>query len=156
MRAACVGVRVARAVFPLHRLSGPFLTTGERDELWGLFQVPVYAMLLDARGRVIGYECEVQEGFHLAGGYGRGFRMGTVATSLCECGRPGPRFLPKIELEPVADEVLYEHIAPAAPGRIPKFGCGRELESIYGTSITGACQNAAFCAAGSSTVTWHR
>ncbi|HUB32775.1 MAG TPA: hypothetical protein VMA31_07095, partial [Bryobacteraceae bacterium] len=51
MRAACVGVRVARAVFPLHRLSGPFLTTGERDELWGLFQVPVYAMLLDARGR---------------------------------------------------------------------------------------------------------
>lgn len=93
LQAAAAGVRVERAVFPLHRPARPFLLPEERDALWSLFQVPIYAMLLDSDGRVIGYECEAQEGFHLAPGYRGGFLFGTVETSLCECGRAGPRLL---------------------------------------------------------------
>ncbi len=93
LRAAADGVRVERAVFPLHRPTRPFLLPEERDALWSLFQVPVYAMLLDSDGRVIGYECEAQEGFHLAPGYRGGFLFGAVDTTPCECGRGGPRLL---------------------------------------------------------------
>ncbi len=67
----------------------------EREALWVLYQVPVYAMLQDPDGRVIGYECEAQEGFHLAPGYGGGFLFGTVDATPCECGRDGPRLLPQ-------------------------------------------------------------
>jgi hypothetical protein len=110
LRAADNGARVARAVFPLHRLSRPFLFAEERDALWTLFQVPVYAMLLDARGRVIGYECEVQHGFHLAPGHHRDVPSGTISTTLCECGRPGPRLLPEAEAQEDAEE-LYQGMA---------------------------------------------
>ncbi len=95
LRASAAGVLVERAVFPLHQPTRPFLTPEERDALWALFQVPVYAMLLDGRGRVIGYECEAQEGLHLAPGYGDGFLFGTVDSTPCECGRAGPRLLPQ-------------------------------------------------------------
>ena len=95
--AAGSGVRVARAIFPLHRPPDPFLSEGQREALWALFQVPVYAMLLDGQGRVVAYECEVQEGLHLAGDYTGGLLFGTVEFTPCECGRPGPRLLPRAE-----------------------------------------------------------
>jgi hypothetical protein len=95
LRGPAAGVVAERAVFPLRRPVQPFLTADEREALWALYQVPVYAILLDVGGRVIGYECEAQEGFHLAPGYAGGFLFGNVDATPCECGRAGLRLLPQ-------------------------------------------------------------
>jgi len=76
--AAARGVEARRAVFVLTRESEP-LSAGERDELWRLFQVPVYA-LLECGGRIAAWECEAQNGLHVSDGGG---------VSACACGRPG-------------------------------------------------------------------
>src|SRR5262249_48884693 len=92
--AASIGVHVDRAVFPFCRPSSPFLTAPERDALWTMFQVPVYAVLIDPRVGLIGYECEAQRGMHIRDDYAAGLLFGQVVSSLCECGRPGPRIVP--------------------------------------------------------------
>jgi hypothetical protein len=81
-RAAADGVSAQNALFVITRLNGSSLTEAQRDHLWTLFLVPVYAMLVDEDDRVIGFECEAQHGFHVPG---------RVApdSPLCECGRPG-------------------------------------------------------------------
>lgn len=92
--AADAGARVARAVFPLVGPATPFLDVRQRDELWDKFQVPVYALLVDGRDEVVGYECEAQEGLHLREDYAARLLFGRIESTLCECGRPGPRLLP--------------------------------------------------------------
>ena len=89
-----LGLRVSRAVFPLRRPANPFLTETQRDALWNMFQVPIYALLVDVRGNVVGYECETQDGMHLRADYAAGLLFGNVEWKLCECGRPGPRLMP--------------------------------------------------------------
>jgi hypothetical protein len=96
-RAAAAGVQVDRAVFPLHSPARPFLSGDERDALWDMFEVPVLAMLVDHRGTVVGYECELQEGFHLKQDLTGGLLFGRLESSLCECGRPGLRLMPPDE-----------------------------------------------------------
>jgi hypothetical protein len=80
-RAAARGAEARRAVYALTTEDAP-LSDGERDELWRLFQVPVYALLMERGGRVAGWECEAQNGLHIAQGEGE---------SACACGRPGAR-----------------------------------------------------------------
>ena len=92
--ASKMGLRVSRAVFPLRRAANPFLSESQRDALWKMFQVPIYALLLDARGHVVGWECETQDGIHLREDYSAGLLFGNVESTLCECGRPGPRLMP--------------------------------------------------------------
>jgi hypothetical protein len=89
-----MGTRVSRAVFPVRRLGNPFLSESQRDALWEMFQVPIYALLLNARGDVVGWECETQQGLHLRDDYSGGLLSGNVESTLCECGRPGPRLMP--------------------------------------------------------------
>jgi hypothetical protein len=91
--AARVGVEASRAVFPLHRPARPFLTVEEREALWSMFGVPVIAILLDGRGTPVGWECEVQDGFHLVPDYRAGLLFGSFESATCDCGRPGPRLL---------------------------------------------------------------
>jgi hypothetical protein len=81
--AAARGVAAQYAVFVLTSEREP-LSDGQRDELWRLFQAPVYA-LLERRGRVEGWECEAQSGLHLAQG-------GEEIT--CSCGRPRAKLTP--------------------------------------------------------------
>ena len=88
-----MGARVSRAVFPLRRPGNPFITEKQRDALWDMFQVPIYALLVDARGQVVGYECETQDGIHLRDDYAAGVLSGNVSSELCECGRPGLRLM---------------------------------------------------------------
>ena len=57
----------------------------ERDRLWQIFEVPVYGLLLDQKGKVLAYECEAQNGLHVAA------TAGEVQYSPCDCGRPGSR-----------------------------------------------------------------
>ncbi len=85
VRAAARGVTAQRAVFVLIGWDAPPLMQEERDLLWELFQTPVYALLLGTDGRVAGFECEAQNGFHGAGRY-------DSSTPACECGRPRPAF----------------------------------------------------------------
>jgi hypothetical protein len=104
IHASDAGVQVARAVFPLHTPARPFPTGEERDALWSMFEVPVLALLLDDRGAVIGYECELQEGYHLKDDAAAGLPEGRIESSLCECGRTGPRLMPaKEDLMPMLD-----------------------------------------------------
>lgn len=91
VRAAAAGVRVRRAILSLHQPEGPLLTEWQRDELWKLFQVPVFALLLDASGRVIAFECEAQNGLHL--GSKATAAAGLFDLTPCACGRPGPRLI---------------------------------------------------------------
>jgi len=94
-RAAAAGVEARRAVFVLSRQED-FPGDGERDELWRLFQVPVFALLLDRTGAIVAWECEAQNGLHVeARG---GVRLGTWEESPCPCGRPGARLMPASSL----------------------------------------------------------
>jgi hypothetical protein len=92
-RAAARGVVARRAVYVLTSERDP-LSDGERDELWRLFQVPVYALLMKRGGRVAGWECEAQNGLHIAEG---GDKTG------CACGRPGGRLTDAGRLAHAAD-----------------------------------------------------
>jgi len=109
VRAASSGVTAGRAVFVMHNPDTPFLTDSDRDVLWEAFQVPVFACLLDGEGRLVGYECEAQDGLHIGTvcpedshkmmisledsvlGYRIPLDRTTLEKSPCECGRPGYR-----------------------------------------------------------------
>ena len=106
--AAEAGVRATRAVYVFRNVEHPFLTEHERDLVWQAFQVPVFGVLLGARGRALAFECEAQDGLHmtvncLAGaGWATFFEEGerptctvtaSVHSDLCECGRPGHRLV---------------------------------------------------------------
>lgn len=127
-RAASSGVTAERAVFVMHNPDTPFLTEADRDALWDAYQVPVYACLLDGDGRLVGYECEAQDGLHIGTvcpadpaaqrisgedsvlGYRIPLDQTVLESSPCECGRPGQRlrFMParppgrRLELVPSA------------------------------------------------------
>jgi len=104
IHASDAGVQVARAVFPTHNQANPFLTSGEREALWSIFEVPVMALLVDDRGAVIGYECELQEGYHFRDDAAGGLPEGRIESSPCECGRPGVRLMPpEEELLPILE-----------------------------------------------------
>ena len=109
-RAATAGVRPSRAVFVMHGPASLFLSDLERDALWEMFQVPVFALLLDGEGRLVGFECETHEGLHTAAscpdtsdqqlifssedsvlGYRIPWDRFTLESAPCECGRPGQR-----------------------------------------------------------------
>jgi hypothetical protein len=94
LRASDTGARVGRAIFPLRLSHSPFLSESQRDALWNCFEVPIYALLMDAEGDVVGYECEAQDGMHIREEYAAGLLPGEVESKLCECGRPGPRLMP--------------------------------------------------------------
>ncbi len=108
-RAATAGIRPSHAVFALHYPESPLITPGDRDALWEVFQVPLFALLLDGEGRLVGYECEAHDGLHIAAscpdnsdrhlissedsilGYRIPLERFVVENTPCECGRPGQR-----------------------------------------------------------------
>jgi hypothetical protein len=85
--AADSGARVRRAVFITVHENEPLPSDTDRDALWEMLQVPAYILLLDSRGRVAAYECEVQSGLHICAQS----PLTPDVTTLCECGRPGGR-----------------------------------------------------------------
>jgi hypothetical protein len=73
------GAEARRTVYVLRKEGEP-LGDRERDRLWRLYGVPVYA--LAKRGdSVVAWECEAQDGLHFAGD----------GDAACTCGRPGPK-----------------------------------------------------------------
>lgn len=95
---AAAAARPRRAVFVLVYAGQPFLSDSQRDELWHWFQVPVFALLLDPSGRLLGYECQAQRGLHLSGpasdADAHSGIPGTMDSTPCPCGRPGDRLRP--------------------------------------------------------------
>jgi len=88
-------VEPRRAVFVLQNEGDPLLSDAQRDELWELFQVPVYVLLLDANHRVCAYECEAHQGCTCRGTsahieYRRGWKRRLAAVA----ARSAPALLP--------------------------------------------------------------
>jgi hypothetical protein len=87
--AAARGARVSHAVYIVVEGHCPFTPPHQREELWEWFGVPSFVLVLDARGRLVAYECEAEDGYHVAATAG----VDRVGQRLCACGRPGPRIL---------------------------------------------------------------
>jgi hypothetical protein len=103
------GVSAKQAVLVMLYSDTPALSDSDRDRLWEAYQVPVLACLLDEEGRLVGWECEAQDGLHVgkvclsdarklvvfSDDSVLGFRVpinrAIVETSPCDCGRPGER-----------------------------------------------------------------
>ena len=81
--AAARGAQARRAVYVVTNENEP-LSEGERDILWRLFEVPIYA-LLKSGDQVTAWECEAQNGLHIAESGDEGG---------CSCGRPGAKLTP--------------------------------------------------------------
>jgi hypothetical protein len=92
LRAGVAGARPRRAVFVERHPGSAFLSVGERDELWDRFGVPVLTVLVDGEGKLLGYECEAQEGMHLSARMPPGPRL-RLERGPCDCGRPGYRLM---------------------------------------------------------------
>ena len=124
VKGAAAGVQAECAVFALEYPDRPFLDQHERDVLWQAFQVPVFALLLDRKGRLTAWECEAQEGLHVGGAWtGEALWVHRLLASgwelddtPCECGRPGRRLLRVRETPgiPRRGPGREERLAPAA------------------------------------------
>ena len=111
-RAATAGARVRRMIFALHYPGSPFLSESERDQLWEVFQVPVFALLLDRDGRLLAYECEAQSGLHV--GPQAPWSASELESAPCECGRPGPRLVLAAQAAVPNAFSAAERLSPAA------------------------------------------
>jgi len=94
LRAAKRGLRAEQAVFALCYSDYPYLQDAERDALWQAFRVPVYTILLDRKGRLLAYECEAQDGLHVAEERCDEMKPELLDKAPCECGRAGERLRP--------------------------------------------------------------
>jgi hypothetical protein len=56
---------VDHSIFVVTQLGDTPLTPKFRERLWRQFGVPVYEIYLDEQGRLLAYECEVGEGWHV-------------------------------------------------------------------------------------------
>jgi len=98
-------------------LGEAWISEEEREELWEVFQIPVFEQLCDHRGRAVAHECEAREGLHIGEGqtwivdkdarlwHASGQNVinrnkiqprftglyGRVILDGCPCGQPGPR-----------------------------------------------------------------
>jgi hypothetical protein len=93
LRAGAAGAQPRRAIFVERNPGDPFLSPRERDELWDRFGVPVLTVLVDAEGKLLGYECEAQEGMHLNGRLLQPGPRHRLERGPCDCGRPGYRLI---------------------------------------------------------------
>jgi hypothetical protein len=87
-QAARQGARASHAVFILYTEGAVLPGASQREQLWQWFPVPSYVLVLDTDGQLQAYECEAQEGLHVAAG---GSGASQFETAPCPCGRPGRR-----------------------------------------------------------------
>src|SRR5271157_250641 len=111
-RAASAGARARRMILALHYPGFPFLSETQRDQLWQVFQVPVFAVLLDRNGRLLAYECEAHSGLHV--GPQAPWSAGVLESAPCECGRPGSRLLLSSRKPPGVAQTAVSRASSAA------------------------------------------
>jgi len=84
-------VMLKNLTHPLLVFSTPetgLLREEDREDLWNLFELPVYEQLRTGGGELIAQSCEAQEGLHLEPGTGapQGLEW-KLADNSCACGR---------------------------------------------------------------------
>lgn len=79
--------------FPLIVISDPHtgcMTAADHDRLWNALRLPVLEQMRDINGRLIAYECEARDGFHI-GAAEVGIPGATTIHGVCGCAVPGVR-----------------------------------------------------------------
>lgn len=113
---------VDRYLFALTEVGDRPLQDVARATLWQRFGVPVYELYLDSQQRVVAYECEAHEGWHIlpharvavahgelvlqtdSGTLLRSGLARTIDSVACACGRPGGRIVsPEMSVADAAD-----------------------------------------------------
>jgi len=67
---------------------GP-LTPLQHDRLWRWFRLPIFEQIRNSRGKLLAYECDTREGFHLAPGASPADVGATGRHAICACGHEG-------------------------------------------------------------------
>jgi hypothetical protein len=81
-----------RAIVVFAPLEANALTEIERDELWGLFQAPVFEQRLNPNGELVAAECEAHEGLHITESFNADAPAGAILDlTPCGCGQTSPR-----------------------------------------------------------------
>ncbi|HEX4772282.1 MAG TPA: hypothetical protein VH351_15710 [Bryobacteraceae bacterium] len=99
------------------------LTDAQRDSLWQHFGVPVFELYTD-ESRILAYECEAHDGWHMAAGSSlriaagellydsnrrEGLRTGLkreIDSQPCPCGRPGARLVHSLNRQATDQPIL--------------------------------------------------
>ena len=120
---------VDHAVIALTRCGEPPISDVARVVLWQTFGVPVYEIFTGLDNAILGYECELHEGWHLApkvsfsesdgelmldaaGVTGLHTAIsGFITNDKCPCGRDGSRLL---DMQPVRRADLTQPLAATA------------------------------------------
>lgn len=66
------------------------LTEGDHERLWRLFRLPALEQVRDRSGRLLAWECEARDGFHLAADASPGLLGIAPSRENCACGRSTP------------------------------------------------------------------
>jgi hypothetical protein len=99
---------VDHSIFVVTQFGDTPLTSRFRDQLWRQFNVPIYEVYVDEQSRILAFECEAQDGWHVQDGVRFAtadrellmerdcamLRTGlnfTLEDGLCGCGREGVR-----------------------------------------------------------------
>lgn len=117
---------IDHSIFAFTQLGDTPLSTELRDRLWHHFRVPIYELYVDEHGKLLAFECEAQEGWHVCKDVrfvteygelllersGRLTRTGLdckTEETTCACNREGTRLIdPKSKS---ATEPLFAAIA---------------------------------------------
>jgi phenylacetate-coenzyme A ligase PaaK-like adenylate-forming protein len=117
---------VDHSVFAITQLGDTPLPAELRDQLWRHFHVPIYEIYVDEHAKLLAFECEAQEGWHVYDGVrfvieygelllertGRVVRTGlhwTIEEAVCACNREGTRLIDPKSLR--KDEPLFAAVA---------------------------------------------
>ncbi len=66
------------------------LSEADHERLWRLFRLPVFEQVRDRNGRLLAWECEARDGFHLAADAPSALMELTPCREHCACGKPMP------------------------------------------------------------------
>lgn len=94
---------LTHAVIVLSPPDKPLLSAAQRQRVWDAFRVPVFEQIVAANGLLLAAECQAHQGLHIesprfaggsvAGGNGAIEKV-LIETTVCGCGRTGPRLKP--------------------------------------------------------------
>jgi hypothetical protein len=73
-----------------HPETGP-LSEEQHRHLWSLFGLPFFEQVRDSAGRLLAWECEARDGFHVDSS-GLASLQASALTEGCPCGRPDPLY----------------------------------------------------------------
>lgn len=89
-----LGVLKLRSLsFPLVVVTGDGearLSEADHDRLWRHFRLPVFEQVRDPDGRLLAWECEARDGFHLASGAPSNLAVFAPRFGNCACGMAVP------------------------------------------------------------------